>query len=203
MTFGARDAIPILTVAQLIGNGSRTWFNRSHLDWKVVAWFAIGAIPAAIAGALLFAAAPLSALTRLLGVFLIAVVVYRHVAKSTPRIPVRAFAPLGAGSSFLSALIGSVGPLMAPFFLAYGLTKGAYIGTEATCSLLMHVVTLIVYGKASLLTATGASVGLLIGAGLIVGSYLGSRLVNRVPGRVFVWLVEATLIISGLRFLAG
>lgn len=42
LVFGVREAIPILTVAQLIGNGSRVWFNRRELDWKVVAWFALG-----------------------------------------------------------------------------------------------------------------------------------------------------------------
>lgn len=25
--FGVRDAVPILTIAQLVGNGSRVWFN--------------------------------------------------------------------------------------------------------------------------------------------------------------------------------
>jgi len=40
--FGMREAIPILTVAQLIGNGSRVWFNRRELDWRVVGWFALG-----------------------------------------------------------------------------------------------------------------------------------------------------------------
>jgi len=59
-------------------------------------------------------------------------VVWRHVPRtSTWRPQVRAFAALGAVFSFVSALVGSVGPLMAPFFLAYGLGKGAYIGTEA------------------------------------------------------------------------
>ncbi|HEU5358234.1 MAG TPA: TSUP family transporter, partial [Gemmatimonadales bacterium] len=41
---GVRAAIPILTVAQLIGNGSRVWFNRTELDWRLVGWFAIGAV---------------------------------------------------------------------------------------------------------------------------------------------------------------
>jgi len=43
--FGVRVAIPILTVAQLIGNGSRVWFNRTELDLGVVRWFALGGIP--------------------------------------------------------------------------------------------------------------------------------------------------------------
>jgi uncharacterized protein len=130
--FGVRDAIPILTVAQLIGNSSRVWFNRRELDLPVVGWFSLGGVPAALIGGFLFASAPLSFLSRLLGVFLIAVVVYRHRGKgSTLQLPLRSFAVVGAVLSFLSALLGSVGPIMIPFFLAYGLVKGALIGTEA------------------------------------------------------------------------
>ncbi|MGH7830024.1 MAG: sulfite exporter TauE/SafE family protein [Candidatus Binatia bacterium] len=132
LVFGVRDAIPILTVAQLIGNLSRVCLNRRELDLPVVGWFALGGVPSALIGGFLFASAPLPVLTRLLGIFLIAVVVYRHISKgSTLRLPLRSFAVVGAVFSFLSALLGSVGPIMIPFFLAYGLVKGALIGTEA------------------------------------------------------------------------
>src|SRR5215475_11807750 len=95
--FGVRDAIPILTVAQLLGNGSRVWFNRQELELPVVGWFALGGVPAALIGGFLFASAPLSLLTRLLGIFLITVVIYRHTSKgSSVRLPRRAFAVLGA-----------------------------------------------------------------------------------------------------------
>ncbi len=79
--FGVREAIPILTVAQLIGNGSRVWFNRHELDLRVVGWFALGGVPMALAGGFLFAHAPLAALTRVLGAFLILIVVLRHLPK--------------------------------------------------------------------------------------------------------------------------
>lgn len=36
LAFGVRDAVPILTVAQLIGNASRVWFNRRDISWPVV-----------------------------------------------------------------------------------------------------------------------------------------------------------------------
>lgn len=199
--FGPREAIPVLTVAQLIGNASRAWFNRRELDFRVVTWFALGAVPAAVAGGLLFASASLTVLTRLLGAFLIGMVVYRHVRKRPQTFPLRAFTPLGAGSAFLSALLGSVGPIMAPFFLAYGLTRGAYIGTESLCTMIMHVVKLGTYQKAALLTANGLGIGLIIGLGLIFGSYVGKRIVDRVSERFFVLLVEATLVVAGLRFL--
>jgi hypothetical protein len=63
---------------------------------------------------------------------------WRHLIRS-PRKPADpTFAAAGAVSGLGSALLGSVGPLTAPFFLAYGLTRSAYIGTEAASALTMH-----------------------------------------------------------------
>jgi hypothetical protein len=202
LVVGVRQAVPILTVAQLIGNGSRVWFNRRDLDWRVVAWFALGGVPMALVGGYLFATAPLSALTRLLGAFLLLVVVWRHLRpKRTTSFPVPAFAGIGAGSSFLSALLGSVGPLMAPFFLAYGLVKGAYIGTEALSTVVMHVTKLVAYRQTSILTRSDVVIGLALGPIMILGSFLGKRIVDRLPERVFVVIIEAVLVIAGLTFL--
>jgi uncharacterized membrane protein YfcA len=202
VVFGVRDAIPILTVAQLIGNGSRVWFNRRDLDWRVVAWFALGGVPMALLGRYLFATAPLSALTRLLGAFLLLVVVWRHLRPKRARpFPVAAFAGIGAGASFLSALLGSVGPVMAPFFLAYGLVKGAYIGTEALSTVVMHITKLVAYRQSSILTRSDLVIGVALGPIMILGSFLGKRIVDHLPERVFVVIIEAVLIIAGLTFL--
>ncbi|HEV8344238.1 MAG TPA: sulfite exporter TauE/SafE family protein [Candidatus Binatia bacterium] len=202
LVFGVRDAIPILTVAQLIGNLSRVWFNRRELDLRVVGWFSLGGVPAALVGGFLFASAPLSFLTRLLGVFLITVVVYRHTGKgSTAQLPLRAFPILGAVFSFLSALLGSVGPIMIPFFLAYGLVKSALIGTEALATVVMHVTKLVAYGSTAILTATSIMVGLALGSVMILGSFVGKKILDLLPERIFIFLIEATLLIAGLGFL--
>lgn len=200
--FGMRAAIPILTVAQLIGNASRVWFNRRELNWKVVGWFSLGGIPMALLGGYLFAAAPLTSLTRLLGGFLLLIVLWRHLRPGMHHtFPVQAFAGIGAGSSFLSALLGSVGPIMAPFFLAFGLVKGAYIGTEALSTVVMHVTKLIAYGQTSVLTVSDTIIGLALGPVMILGSFLGKRVVDRLPEKAFVLIIEAVLIGAGLMFL--
>ncbi|MGC2211002.1 MAG: sulfite exporter TauE/SafE family protein [Candidatus Korobacteraceae bacterium] len=200
--FGVREAIPILTVAQLIGNGSRVWFNRHELAWKVVGWFALGGVPMAIVGGMLFARAPLAALTRALGVFLILIVVWRHIPRSTLlRPPLQSFAVIGAVSSFLSALLGSVGPLMAPFFLAYGLERGAYIGTEALSTVVMHIAKLIAYRQSAILPLHAVLAGLALGPIMVVGSFVGKRIVDRISERVFVAIIELTLLAAGVQFL--
>lgn len=200
--FGVREAIPILTVAQLIGNGSRVWFNRRELDWRVVGWFALGGVPMALIGGVLFAKAPLAALTRGLGAFLLLIVIWRHVRpRNSQTFPIQAFAGIGAASSFLSALLGSVGPVMAPFFLAYGLIKSAYIGTEALSTVVMHVTKLVAYRQTAVLTRFGSIVGLALGPIMIFGSFLGKRIVDKMPERVFVLIIEGVLIGAGLLFL--
>jgi uncharacterized membrane protein YfcA len=200
--FGMRDAVPILTVAQLIGNASRVWFNRRELNWKVVGWYALGGVPMALLGGYLFATAPLAALTRLLGAFLLLLVVWSHVRPRSPsRFPIAAFAGIGAGSSFLSALLGSMGPLMAPFFLAYGLVKGAYIGTEALATVVMHVTKLIAYGQAAVLTGSDVRIGLALGPIMVFGSFVGKHILDRVPEKAFRTIIEAALVIAGLLFL--
>jgi uncharacterized membrane protein YfcA len=202
--FGVRDAVPILTVAQLIGNGSRVWFNRHELVLEVVGWFSVGAVPLAFLGGLLFASAPLSPLTRLLGAFLLLTVLWRHLRQGPPRKPpLHGFVLIGAVFSFLSALLGSVGPLLAPFFLAYGLVKGAYIGTEALATVVMHVTKLVAYGGTAVLTFSSIRVGLALGLVMILGSLIGKRILDRLPERVFVIVIEAVLAFAGLGFLIG
>ena len=103
--FGLRVAVPVLTLTQLSSNGARVWLNRHELRWPLVRWFALGAVPFAVAGGLLLAHAPLGPLKRLLGLFLIAVVVWRRI-NPHPRKPAdTAFARVGAVSGLGSALL--------------------------------------------------------------------------------------------------
>jgi uncharacterized membrane protein YfcA len=108
---------------------------------------------------------------------------------------------VGAVFSFLSALLGSVGPIMIPFFLAYGLVKGALIGTEALATVVMHVTKLVAYGSTAILTSHSVTVGLGLGLIMIFGSLIGKKILDRLPEKIFIFLIEATLIIAGLRFL--
>jgi uncharacterized protein len=204
LVFGVRDAVPTLTVAQLVGNASRVWFNRREVCWPVVGWFAVGSAPLGVLGGVVFATAPLPVLTRAVGVFLLLAVACRHLLpKTTSPMPRWAFAPVGAVNSFVSAVAGTAGPLTAPFFLTFGLVKGAYIGTEAVTAVVTHATKLAVYGTAELLTARAVGAGSLLGAVMVAGTYLGKRLVEQVSPRIFVCLVEIVLAVTGVYFIVA
>jgi uncharacterized membrane protein YfcA len=202
--FGLRAAVPMLTLTQLSGNGSRVWLNRAELRRPMIGWFALGAVPCAVAGGLLLARAPLAPLKVVLGVFLIGVVVWRRLPRARHRPPSeRSFAAVGAASGLGSALLGSVGPLTAPFFLAAGLTRAAYIGTEAASALTLHLTKIVTYGAGDLLTSRVVLYGLMLTPATLAGTWAGKKVVGRISDRVFVVLVEAGLLVAGVLFLAG
>lgn len=197
--FGVRDAVPILTIAQLVGNGSRAWLNRTDVDLRVVGSYALGAVPFALIGGALFAAAPLSWLVRGVGLFLVSAVAYRRLAGGRyPRLPARGFPAVGGGASLLSALVGSTGPVTAPFFLAYGLIKGAYIGTEAAATVITHIFKLVAYGSMNLVTTPVLLAGLLLAPLMMLGTWVGKQVLDRLSASAFVSLIEVVMITAGV-----
>ena len=153
-------------------------------------------------GAYLFTIAAPEILTRLLGAVLIAVALWRRLRRAPPaRRPVLWFLPVGVTFGFLEGIIGSAGPLMAPFFLAFGLMKGAYIGTDALATVAIQTTKLAVFGSAQLLGARELAIGLTLVPCMIAGTLLGRTFLDRVSERAFTTLVEIMLVVAGLNFL--
>jgi uncharacterized membrane protein YfcA len=200
--YGIRDAVPIIAIANLSANVSRVAINRREIVFPVVGWFALGAIPMDALGAWLFTITAPELLTRLLGALLITVVVWRRLR---PRPPAQRsavwFLPVGAGFGFLEGIMGSVGPLMAPFFLAFGLVKNAYIGTDALATVAMQSTKLTVFGGARLLTPNILVAGFTLVPFMILGTIVGKRTLDLLPERVFMLLIEGVLVLAGLNFL--
>jgi uncharacterized protein len=110
---------------------------------------------------------------------------------------------VGAASGLGSALLGSVGPLTAPFFLAAGLTRAAYIGTEAASALTLHLTKIATYGAGNLLTGPVLLYGVALTPAALLGAWVGKKIIGRVSDRVFVLLVEIGLLAAGTLFLIG
>jgi len=201
--FGIKAAVPILTVAELLGNASRAWFGRRSIDWEVVIYFSMGCIPSAIIGAVMFGSIHASWLKTGLGVFLILTLIYRHSGLKPVNMRLVHFTLLGAVFGWLSAVVGTVGPMVAPFFLDYGLVGSAYIASEAMTAVVMHITKGIVYSKYALLGWDTFAIGLAMGLVMVFGSFAGKKIVDRLPRIWFTRIVEAVVLISGIGFITG
>ena len=200
--FGIQAAVPMVTLANFFANVSRTWVHWPEVDRRVVLWFTAGSLPLTVVGPWLFTVAAPEVLTRLLGAFLLGVVAWRRLRSCPPKPrPPAWFLPLGMGFGFLNGLVASIGPLMAPFFLTYGLVKGSYIGTDALITVVMQGTKLVVFGGAHFLTAPVLLAGTLLMPVMFAGAVLGKRLLDLLPSWVFTIVIDLTLVVAGLEFL--
>lgn len=202
LVVGIKATVPVLTVGMLFGNGARVWFSRREIEWRVVAAFLLGAVPMTIVGATLYTRIDSAWLSRILGSFMIlAVPLRRWLQHSGITVHLRHFPLIGAGFGFLSAIVGAVGPLMTPFFLSHGLRKGRYLATDALCTVGAYVTRGIMFRRADLLPGPLVLTGLYIGVIMIGGAWLGRRLIDRISEKTFLRILEALLVVFGLRLL--
>jgi len=201
--YGVRASVPILTVSVLLGNASRVYFNRRELDLKLVLLFSLGAIPFAIGGSFVYVALPVLWIKKGIGIFLLASVLLRHIHRDFRLVNSWIFIPLGAVTGFLSALMGGVGPVSSPFFLAYGLTKEAFVGTEALCAVGMHLVKSITYHRLHVLDTRGLAIGLGFGLVMTAGSYVARKVLEKLSREKFLILVESLLTVIGFYMLVS
>ncbi len=172
------------------------------MDPRVALRFLAGAVPATAAGAVFYAGASSESLRWIMGGFLIAAVPLRRVLLSgRVGMRLRHFPVVGAVIGALSAIVVTTGAVATPFFLAYGLRRGAYIATEAVCAFGMHVTRSVAFARYALLTWETVAVDAVLGAAMFAGSWIARRLLERISDRVSLLVMEALLVLMGLQFL--
>lgn len=198
-TQGAVVAVPLLTVAQLVGSFSRVtlWFHE--IRWRPVGIFLLGAVPLSIIGSLSFVALPKPLVVRLIETIILLFVVLRHggllrVAPGTGLLLVG-----GGIVGFLSGLVGSAGPLGVAIFLVLQLPAGAYIASEATTALVLHMVKTVVYQRYLHVKEEVWLLAAYLGVAMVLGTWAGKRVIERMPAEQFRRFVEILLVILSLQ----
>jgi uncharacterized membrane protein YfcA len=202
--FGPREAVPIMAVAALLANASRALVWWREVDWRAFAAYSATGVPAAALGASTLLTIPQRWIEITMGLFFLAVIPARRwLARRNLRINLWQLALAGAVVGYITGIVVSTGPVNAPFFLAYGLVKGAYLATEALGSLAVYISKTIVFRSFGALPADIITKGLIIGSSLMVGSFVAKRLVLKLKAEQFSMLIEGLLLVSGLTMLGA
>lgn len=197
--FGPKEAVPIMAIASVLANWMRVAIWWREVDWRANAAYCATAVPAAALGARTLIALDARMVEAALGVFLIAVVPMRRwLMRRGFSVTIAGLAVVGAVIGFLTGLVASTGPLNTPFFLAYGLTKGAYISTEAVGSGAVSLVKSIVFRTYGVLPWETIARGLIVGSSLMVGSWFAKAIVQRMDARHYAGILEAMMVMAGL-----
>ena len=202
--FGPREAVPIMAVAALLANASRALVWWREVDWLAFAAYSATGVPAAALGASTLLIIPQRGIEMAMGLFFLAVIPARRwLTSRNLRINLWQLALAGALVGYITGIVVSTGPINAPFFLALGLVKGAYLATEALGSLAVYASKAIVFRTFGALPMEIFSKGLIIGSSLMIGSFVAKGLVLKLKAEQFSLLIEALLLMSGLTMLGA
>ena len=102
---------------------------------------------------------------------------------------------------YLTGIVVSTGPLSVPLFLFYGLTKGAFLATEAASSLGLYVSKSVTFQHFGALTPDVALKGLIAGSSLMSGAFIAKRFVLRLDADVFRLVMDGIMLAAGLSML--
>lgn len=202
-TVGVTEAVPLLTVAQLVGNLSRAAFGFRQIRWRPVLIFLATAIPFAVLGAFSFVSLPKPLVIRLVRAAILAFVLIKALGLA-------AFKPsngllLGGGAAvgLLSGMVGSAGPLGAAIFLTLNLPPVAYIASEAVTAIGMHAVKTIVYGSELRLDASFWPLAIALGGAMVLGTWASKRIIERMSAAWFRRFVSLLLVVIAIQMIVA
>ena len=204
VAFGPKEAVPIMGLAGLLANVARVAVWWREVDWKAAAVYAATGVPAVALGARTFLALDARWVEGAIGAFMLAMIPGRRwfLARNFT-VGLGGLAAAGAGVGFLTGLVVSTGPINAPFFLAFGLAKGAYIATEALGSTSVYLTKSLVFQLYGALPFEAILKGLIIGVAMMAGSWAAKRIVERLDTSQFHATMDALMLVAGLAMLWG
>lgn len=201
-TFGPKETVPIVAIAAMMANLSRAAVWWREIDWRVVAVYGATSLPAAVVGASTMLSLEPRWVEAGLGLFLlIAIPVRRWLVARGFRMTLPGMAVIGAGIGFLAGLVATTGPVNTPFYLAYGLTKGAFLSTEAVGSAAISLTKIVTFHTLGALPMETLVRGLIVGCSLMVGSWLAKQVVDRMDASAYRVVIEAMMLVAGIALL--
>ena len=219
-------AIAATAVVHLANNLFKLALVGRDADWGVVWRFSLPAALAAIAGASLLALfaglPPLGSYMlggRTFEVSLLKTAIGTLIAgfallEFSPRFAALAFPPryLMAGgllSGFFGGLSGNQGAFRSAFLVKAGLSKEAFVGTNAVSVVIVDTVRLFAYGvsfHAASWAALPEGLGALVAAATLAafaGAFLGARLLKKATLKFVQVTVAAMMVVVGAGLAAG
>jgi len=203
LVFPLQVTVPVVTVLNMlssIGQGVTDW---RHIAWREVWRIVPGSLVGVFLGLYLLTLFDPQPLARALGVFVVLYALYVMVfAGRTPQIPPRWMLPVAAVTSIAAGIIGSLfggaaGPVYVIYLNSVRLARDAFRVTITTVMLIQGLTR--IAGYATLGFYDGPVLMLLAAAlpMVVIGSWLGARVVRRFDPVLFSRAVGVVLLVSG------
>ena len=188
----AKEAVPLHSITQLMGNFIRLIAFWDSVRWRIVGYFSLLSLLGAYLGSLCFQYFNAQMLEVLVGIFVLISIFLPE--KSTKSLSNGMVVLLGFASSFLGMIVAVTGPLLSAFFVMGGITKEQMISTKAVCQAITQLVKILMF--ASVIKFDFSKYGdllLYLAIATLIGTLLGKKVVSKITERQFDILNKAIL----------
>lgn len=203
-TLSVGAAMMLHGAVQAVSNGSRAWFLKEHVQWRILPAYALGA-GLVLAGFIALTLVPDSDLVLMLvgGLPFLARVVPRLRGLDVTHLPTAV--ACGAVVTAAQLLAGASGPLLDVFYLNAQLNRFEIIASKAITQAAGHLLKLFYYGL--VIGVTDSLPVWLYGAAVltaVLGTRIGTRILGRFTDDRFRQVSGAViLVIAGVCFVKG
>ncbi len=193
--------VPVHGVLQLGSNFGRAAILRADIDWHTFLYFGFGAIFGVAIGGSIVVTLSADVLRAGLGLFILYMVwgpKLRFV--SSGQTVVVAF---GVGASILTMFFGATGAFISSLLNQRGYQPRGLVATHSTCMVAQHTLKIIAFGILGFAFAEWAGLMVLMLVSGFAGTYLGSRVLTRLPAEVFAKGLKVILTFLAANLLAS
>lgn len=178
-------AIAVQGVIQIVANGSRAWFSRAYIDWKILAITSTGLVVSAAALSLVNYRPDLIIASIAIGLMPILVWIPTKWLSLDASKPGHAFAA-GVISGALNIGAGASGPTVDMFFIRTMMDRRQVIATKAAIQVISHSIKVVFYWHAARALGQQEWIAILVAAPFaILGTNAGKFILHRLTDAHF------------------
>ncbi len=203
LLFPIKEVVPVVLVLDLLGSVLLGAYDFRQIHWPELRWLIPGSFLGLLVGSFILADSDAQDLTRFLGLFILAYVLYAILLRPErlPKISLPWGLPLGIFGGVIGSLYGGGGPPIVAYLQMRHLEKRAFRATFQGIALTDNVLRLFLYIFLALLTGPLALGVLLLVPPVLLGLWIGNRLHLRINQRAFLRATLVVLALVGLKYL--
>lgn len=201
VTLDPMAVVPVHGVVQLTSNFTRSLALLKEVRWRLVAYYAPGMVLGAWVGLQLYRGAGMPWFKPAIGGFVIASLLWKRFKPKRLAVPEWVFVPAGLGGGFLTITVGAAGPYLAAFFLRDDLDRRQIVATKAVIQSFGHLLKIPAFLSIGFAYQEHIALIVPLLLAVIAGTFLGTRLLQRLSERVFGWVFQGVLGVLGIRLL--
>ncbi len=196
------ETLLFVGIIHWFGNVWKMFFFKQGLNWKLVLLFGLPGIIISFMASQLPTTLDNQTLKKILGLFLIAYVIFIFLRPRWKIAKNNLNAVLGGSlSGFFAGIFGVGGAVRSAFLSAFNLDKSVYLFTSGAIAILIDTSRLTGYQLSGIRLQTFQLSALIFAiTASLFGAYLAKTFLTKVPAAQFRLLIALALLIVGLRY---